>query len=92
MVQCEDLIYRLKRFNVDNKLNLNFLREPPPLPERVTEEMVEAYLGEDAEVETSSGSESDSEEEEATPLLEPSSVRDTEVLAPPAAEDDHPTP
>ncbi|CAL2229905.1 unnamed protein product [Prunus armeniaca] len=59
MVQCEDLIYRFKRFNADKKLNLNFLREPPPLPERVTEDMVEAYLGEDAEAETSSGSESD---------------------------------
>ncbi|CAL8088952.1 unnamed protein product [Prunus armeniaca] len=63
MVQCEDLIYRFKRFNADKKLNLNFLREPPPLPERVTEDMVEAYLGEDAEAETSSGSESDNEEE-----------------------------
>ncbi|CAL8114255.1 unnamed protein product [Prunus armeniaca] len=92
MVQCEDLIYRFKRFNADKKLNLNFLWEPPSLLERVTEEMVEAYLGEDAEVETSSGLESDSEEEEATPPPEPSSVRDIEVPAPPAAEDDHPTP
>ncbi|CAL2256644.1 unnamed protein product [Prunus armeniaca] len=92
MVQCEDLIYRFKCFNADKKLNLNFLREPPPLPERVTEEMVEAYVGEDVEVETLSGSESDSGEEEATQPPEPSSVRDTEVPAPPAAEDDHPTP
>ncbi|CAL9000868.1 unnamed protein product [Prunus brigantina] len=52
MVQCEDLIYRFNRFNADKKLNLNFLRDPPPLPERVTEEMVEAYLGEDAEAES----------------------------------------
>ncbi|CAL8167672.1 unnamed protein product [Prunus armeniaca] len=92
MVQCEDLIYWFKRFNMDKKLNLNFLRESPPLPERVTEEMVEAYLGEDAEAETSSGSESDNEEEEATPPPGPSSVRDTKAQAPTAAEDDHPTP
>ncbi|CAL8994054.1 unnamed protein product [Prunus brigantina] len=92
MVQCEDLIYRFKRFNADKKLNLNFLRDPPPLPERVTEEMVEAYLGEDAESETSSGSESSSEEEEDPPPPEPSNVRDTEVPAPPAAEGDPPTP
>ncbi|CAL8117028.1 unnamed protein product [Prunus armeniaca] len=51
MEQCEDLIYRFKHFNADKKLNLNFIRDPPPLPERVTEEMVEAYLGEDAQVE-----------------------------------------
>ncbi|CAL2277606.1 unnamed protein product [Prunus armeniaca] len=44
MEQCEDLIYRFKRFNADKKLNLNFVRDPPPLPERVTEQMVEAYL------------------------------------------------
>ncbi|CAL9000619.1 unnamed protein product, partial [Prunus brigantina] len=91
MVQCEDLIYRFKRFNADKKLNLNFLRDPPSLPERVTEEMVEAYLGEDSETETSSGSDSGSEEED-TPPPEPSSVRDAEAPAPPAAEDAPPTP
>ncbi|CAL8102300.1 unnamed protein product [Prunus armeniaca] len=74
MEQCEDLIYRFKRFNADKKLNLNFVRDPPPLPDRVTEEMVEAYLGEDAEVDSSSGSESDSEEEESTPPAEPLSA------------------
>ncbi|CAL9017963.1 unnamed protein product, partial [Prunus brigantina] len=78
MVQCEDLIYRFKRFNADKKLNLNFLRDPPPLPEGVTEERVEAYLGEDAEVDSSSGSESGSEDEEETPPPEPSSVPDAE--------------
>ncbi|CAL9017598.1 unnamed protein product, partial [Prunus brigantina] len=72
------------RFNVDKKLNLNFLRELPPLPERVTEEMVEAYLGEDAETDSSSGSESSSEDEDAPP--EPSSVRETERPAQTAAE------
>ncbi|CAL9011528.1 unnamed protein product [Prunus brigantina] len=96
MVQCEDLIYRFKRFNADKKLNLNFLREPPPLLERVTEEMVEAYLGEDAEVDTSSDSESDSEEEEATPPPPAlaTEARDEEGSAPPApaTEADLPTP
>ncbi|CAL9019664.1 unnamed protein product [Prunus brigantina] len=84
LVQCEDLIYRFKRFNVYKKLNLNFLREPPPLPERVTEEMVEAYLGEDGETDSSSGSESGSEDEDTPP--EPSSVRETEGPAQTAAD------
>ncbi|CAL8997863.1 unnamed protein product, partial [Prunus brigantina] len=78
MVQCEDLIYRFKCFNADKKLNLNFLRNPPPLPEKLTEEMVEAYHGEDAEAESSSGSESGSEDEEETPPPEASSVLDVE--------------
>ncbi|CAL9019422.1 unnamed protein product [Prunus brigantina] len=52
---------------------------PPPLPERVTEEMVEAYLGEDAETDSSSG------EDEDTPP-EPSSVRETEGPAQTAAD------
>ncbi|CAL2266363.1 unnamed protein product [Prunus armeniaca] len=91
MEQCEDLIYRFKRFNADKKLNLNFVWDPPPLPERVTEEMVEAYLGEDAEVDSSSGSESDGEEEETTPPAEPLSAREDEGgPAPPVA--DPPTP
>ncbi|CAL2266292.1 unnamed protein product [Prunus armeniaca] len=78
MEQCEDLIYRFKHFNADKKLNLNFVRDPSPLPERVTEEMVEAYLGEDAEVDSLSDSESDGEEEEMTPLTEPLSAREDE--------------
>ncbi|CAL9005955.1 unnamed protein product [Prunus brigantina] len=70
MEQCEDLIYRFKRFNADKKLNLNFVR--------VTEEMVEAYLREDAEVDSSSGSESDGEEEKTTPPTEPLIAREDE--------------
>ena len=76
LVQCEDLIYRFKRFNADKKLNLNFLREPPPLPEEMTEDMVEAYQGEDAETDSSSGSESGSEDEHTHPG--PGGVRETE--------------
>ncbi|CAL9020827.1 unnamed protein product [Prunus brigantina] len=40
-----DLIYRFKGLKVDKKLNLNFLRDPPLLPEKGTEEMVEETLG-----------------------------------------------
>ncbi|CAL8091857.1 unnamed protein product [Prunus armeniaca] len=43
-----DLIYRFKRYNLGTKLNLNFIADPPPLPEGVTEEMIEEYEGEDA--------------------------------------------
>ncbi|CAL2246709.1 unnamed protein product [Prunus armeniaca] len=43
-----DLIYRFKRYNPGTKLNLNFTADPPPLPEGVTEEMIEEYEGEDA--------------------------------------------
>ncbi|CAL2254893.1 unnamed protein product [Prunus armeniaca] len=43
-----DLIYRFKRYNPGTKLNLNFIADPPPLPEGVTEEMMEEYEGEDA--------------------------------------------
>ncbi|CAL8161874.1 unnamed protein product [Prunus armeniaca] len=82
MKQCEDLIYRFKRFNADKKLNLNFLCDPPPLPEKVTEEMVEVYLREDAEVDSSSGSESSGEEEEGTSSAEPPTVPETEASAP----------
>ncbi|CAL2257640.1 unnamed protein product [Prunus armeniaca] len=98
MEQCEDLIYRFKRFNADKKLNLNFVRDPPPLPERVTEDMVEAYLEayleEDAEVDSLSGSESDGQEEESTSPAEQLSARDDEGPAPPASatEVDPPTP
>ncbi|CAL2271182.1 unnamed protein product [Prunus armeniaca] len=91
MEQCEDLIYRFKRFNADKKLNLNFVRDLPPLPERVTEEIVEAYLGEDAEADSSSGSESNSEEEETTPPAEPLSAREDEGR-PALPEADPPTP
>ncbi|CAL8991630.1 unnamed protein product [Prunus brigantina] len=59
-------------------------KEPPPLPERVTEEMVEAYLGEDAETDSSSGSESGCEDEDTPP--EQSSVRETEGPAQTAAD------
>ncbi|CAL8168894.1 unnamed protein product [Prunus armeniaca] len=47
-----DLIYRFKRYNPGTKLNLNFIADPPPLPEGVTEEMIEEYEGEDAPEET----------------------------------------
>ncbi|CAL8152096.1 unnamed protein product [Prunus armeniaca] len=91
MEQCEDLIYRFKRLNADKKLNLKFFRDPPPLPERITEEMVEAYLREDAEVDSSSDSESDGEEEETTPPTEPLSARNDEG-GPAQPEADPPTP
>ena len=44
-----DLLYRFKRYNPGQKLNLNFAADPPPLPEGLTEEMIEDYDGEDAE-------------------------------------------
>lgn len=81
MKQCEDLIYRFKRFNANKKLSLNFLRDPPPLPERVIEEMVEAYLGDDVDAGSSSGSDSSSEKEETTPSAEPSIAPDAKVSA-----------
>ncbi|CAL2247429.1 unnamed protein product [Prunus armeniaca] len=91
MEQCKDLIYQFKRFNADKKLNLNFVRDPPPLPERVTEEMVEAYLGEDAKVDSSSSSKSDGEEEETTPPAQSLSAREDDGgPTPPKA--DLPTP
>ncbi|KAL6276206.1 hypothetical protein ACE6H2_019807 [Prunus campanulata] len=46
--EMADLIYRFKRFNPGQKLNLNFVADPPPLPEGITEEMIEEYEGEDA--------------------------------------------
>ncbi|CAB4282217.1 unnamed protein product [Prunus armeniaca] len=52
--------------------------------------MVEAYLMEDAEVDSSSGSKSDSEEEESTP---PAAQDDEGSALPvPATEADPPTP
>ncbi|CAL8992881.1 unnamed protein product [Prunus brigantina] len=43
-----DLVYRFKRYNPGVNLNLNFIADPPPLPEGMTEEMIEDYEGEDA--------------------------------------------
>ncbi|CAL8998456.1 unnamed protein product [Prunus brigantina] len=43
-----DMVYRFKRYNPGVKLNLNFIADPPPLPEGITEEMIEDYEGEDA--------------------------------------------
>ncbi|XP_034197670.1 uncharacterized protein LOC117613133 [Prunus dulcis] len=43
-----DLLYRFKRYNPGKKLNLNFSADPPPLPEGLTEDMIEEYEGEDA--------------------------------------------
>ncbi|KAL6293977.1 hypothetical protein ACE6H2_002119 [Prunus campanulata] len=67
MEQCDDFVYQFKRYNADKRLNLNFLRDPPSLPEGVTEEMVEAYKGEDAEPEEADGTESSSGEDEGHP-------------------------
>ncbi|KAI5321484.1 hypothetical protein L3X38_030555 [Prunus dulcis] len=47
------------RFNPGQKLNLNFDVDPPPLPEWLTEEMIEDYEGEDAPPE--SGPEAEAE-------------------------------
>ncbi|CAL9000624.1 unnamed protein product [Prunus brigantina] len=62
-----DLVYRFKRYNPGVKLNLNFIADPPPLPEGITEEMIEDYEGEDAPEEpTEPGAEeanADAEEE-----------------------------
>ncbi|CAL8134909.1 unnamed protein product [Prunus armeniaca] len=46
--EMADLLYRFKRYNPGKKLNLNFIADPPPLPEGITEEMIEEYEGEDA--------------------------------------------
>ncbi|CAL2256552.1 unnamed protein product [Prunus armeniaca] len=46
--EMADLLYRFKRFNPGQKLNLSFATDPPPLSEGVTEEMIEDYEGEDA--------------------------------------------
>ncbi|CAL9018473.1 unnamed protein product, partial [Prunus brigantina] len=40
------LLYRFKRYNPGVKLNLNFIADPPPLPEGITEEMIDEYEGE----------------------------------------------
>ena len=45
--EMADLLYRFKRYNPGQKLNLNFAADPPPLPEGLTEEMIEDYEGEE---------------------------------------------
>ncbi|KAI5313072.1 hypothetical protein L3X38_042246 [Prunus dulcis] len=47
-LEMANLVYRFKPFNPLVKLNLNFAVDPPPLPEGVTEEMIEDYEGEGA--------------------------------------------
>ena len=46
--EMADMLYRFKRYNPGQKLNLNFAADPPPLPEGITEEMIEDYDGEEA--------------------------------------------
>ncbi|CAL2265257.1 unnamed protein product [Prunus armeniaca] len=43
-----NLLYCFKRYNPGQKLNLNFIADPPPLPEGLTGEMIEDYEVEDA--------------------------------------------
>ncbi|KAH0996420.1 hypothetical protein GBA52_020284 [Prunus armeniaca] len=43
-----DLLYRFKWYNPRQKLNLNFIADPLPLLEGITEEMIEDYEGEAA--------------------------------------------
>ncbi|XP_034199565.1 uncharacterized protein LOC117614769 [Prunus dulcis] len=47
-LEMADLLYRFKRYNPGQKLNLNFAADPPLLPEGITEEMILEYEGEDA--------------------------------------------
>ncbi|XP_008245196.1 PREDICTED: uncharacterized protein LOC103343308 [Prunus mume] len=61
-----DLIYRFKRYNPRTKLNLNFIADPPSLPEGVTEEMIEEYEGEDASGEPDATGAEEADAEEAT--------------------------
>ncbi|CAL9011370.1 unnamed protein product [Prunus brigantina] len=51
--EMADLLYRFKRHNPGQKLNLNFIADPPPLPEGITEEMIEDYQREGAPEEAS---------------------------------------
>ncbi|KAI5337711.1 hypothetical protein L3X38_016982 [Prunus dulcis] len=67
MDQCDNLVYRFKRHNANNKLSLNFLRDLPSLPKGVTEEMVEVYKGEDANADSSEDTDSSSKKDEALP-------------------------
>lgn len=47
-LEMVDLFYCFKRFNLSQKLNLNFAGDLPPLLESVTKEMIKDYEGEDA--------------------------------------------
>ncbi|CAL2230104.1 unnamed protein product [Prunus armeniaca] len=60
-----NLLYCFKRYNPGQKLNLNFIADPPRLPEGITEEMIEDYEGEDAPEETPT-EEATADAEEAT--------------------------
>ncbi|CAL8998322.1 unnamed protein product, partial [Prunus brigantina] len=72
------LVYRFKRYNPGKKLNLNFIADPPPLPEGITEEMIDEYEGEvtpepDAEepvANATGGGAAAAEEETSTPAEE----------------------
>ncbi|CAL9010659.1 unnamed protein product, partial [Prunus brigantina] len=48
------LLYRFKRYNPGKKLYLDFNADPPPLPEGMTEDMIEDYEGEVAPEENAS--------------------------------------
>ncbi|CAL2228785.1 unnamed protein product [Prunus armeniaca] len=61
-----DLIYRFKRYNLGTKLNLNFIADPLPLPEGITEEMIDEYEGEDASGEHTATGAEEADAEEAT--------------------------
>ncbi|CAL2239064.1 unnamed protein product [Prunus armeniaca] len=60
--EMADLLYRFKRYNLEKKLNLNFIADPPPLPEGMTEEMIEDYEGENAPEEAPADAEEDTAE------------------------------
>ncbi|CAL2237461.1 unnamed protein product [Prunus armeniaca] len=91
MDQCDDLIYRFKRYNADKKLNLNFLWDPPPSPEGVTKEMVEAYKGEDVNDDSSDDTDSSSEEDDVVPTLSATdaSTADASIADPPNRKTDN---
>ncbi|CAL2255402.1 unnamed protein product [Prunus armeniaca] len=62
--EMADLLYRFKQYNPGKKLNLNFIADPPPFPEGMTEEMIEDYEGEDAPEEAPADAEEDTAEGE----------------------------
>ncbi|CAL9007788.1 unnamed protein product [Prunus brigantina] len=65
------MLYRFKRYNPGKKLNLNFIADPPPLPEGITEEMIEEYEGEVApEPEAEEPTANATEEENEPPAVE----------------------
>ncbi|CAL9017677.1 unnamed protein product [Prunus brigantina] len=65
------LIYRFKRYNPGKKLNLNFIADPPSLPEGITEEMIDEYEGEVVpEPETEEPTANATEEENEPPAVE----------------------